>query len=64
MREKLHAVEQEFNRLAEAMSTQEVAADPEAYRKHAKAHSDLSELGKRTDESKNGNSKPERKSSM
>ncbi len=44
LREKLATVCEESERLAAAMATQEVAADPEAYRKHAKALSDLSDL--------------------
>ena len=44
MREKLLAVAAESDRLSAAMSTQEVAADPEAYRKHAKAHAEMNDL--------------------
>ena len=44
MREKLRAVAVEAQRLSDAMATQEVAADPDAYRKHAKALSGVSEL--------------------
>lgn len=44
MREKLRTVAEEAARLSEAMGTQEVAADPEAYRKHAKALAGISEL--------------------
>ncbi len=44
LREKLKEAVAESGRLAEVMSTQEVASDPQVYRKHAKAHSDLSEL--------------------
>jgi len=44
MREKLLAVAKESERLSQAMSTQEIAADPVAYRKHAKALSEISEL--------------------
>ncbi len=44
LREKLSAVAAESERLTLAMATQEVASDPEAYRKHAKAHADLVEL--------------------
>jgi len=44
MREKLHAMADEAARLSAAMGTQEVAADPDAYRKHARAHAAISEL--------------------
>jgi len=44
MREKLRAVAGEAERLSQAMATQEVASDPDAYRKHAKALSGISEL--------------------
>ena len=44
MREKLLNVLEESNRLSAAMSTQEVASDPEAYRKHAQAHAQIVEL--------------------
>lgn len=44
LREKLRAVVAEYERLAGLMSTQEVASDPEVYRRHAKVHSDLSEI--------------------
>ena len=44
MREKLLEVVEESQRLAKAMSTQEIAADPEAYRKHAQAHAELANL--------------------
>lgn len=44
MREKLLAVLEESERLSAAMSTQEVASDPEAYRKHAQAHARIAEL--------------------
>lgn len=44
MREKLLTVAAESDRLSAAMSTQEVASDPEAYRKHAKAHAEMNEL--------------------
>lgn len=44
MRDKLLAVVEESDRLSAAMSTQEVAMDPEAYRKHAKAHAQIAEL--------------------
>ncbi|MBX3178095.1 MAG: peptide chain release factor 1 [Candidatus Hydrogenedentes bacterium] len=44
MREKLRAVAAESDRLGAAMATQEVASDPEAYRKHAKSHAELADL--------------------
>jgi len=44
LREKLQAVAEESAQLAAAMATQEIASDPEAYRRHAKAHSDLADL--------------------
>lgn len=44
MREKLRGVVSEYERLASAMSTQEVAADPKAYREHAKKHKDLEQI--------------------
>jgi peptide chain release factor 1 len=44
MREKLQAVVTESDRLGAAMATQEVASDPEAYRKHAKSHAEISDL--------------------
>jgi peptide chain release factor 1 len=44
LREKLLKMVEEYERLAQAMGTQEIAADPEAYRKHAKAHKDLAAL--------------------
>ncbi len=44
MREKLLAVVAEAERLTAAMSTQEVAADPDAYRKHAQAHAEIAEI--------------------
>jgi peptide chain release factor 1 len=44
MREKLLTLAQEYDRLAQAMSTQEVASDPSAYRTHAKAHAALADL--------------------
>jgi len=44
MREKLLAVVAESDRLGAAMATQEVASDPEAYRKHAQSHAQIAEL--------------------
>ncbi len=44
MREKLQAIVAEHDRLSGVMSTQEVASDPEAYRKYATAQSELNEL--------------------
>ena len=44
MREKLLALEEEFERLSAAMGTQEVASDPKEYRRHAQAQSNISEL--------------------
>lgn len=44
MREKLLALAEEARRVSQAMSTQEVASDPDAYRKYAKSHADLSEV--------------------
>ncbi len=44
MHEKLLAIVEESDRLSAAMSTQEVASDPEAYRKYARAHAGLSEM--------------------
>ena len=44
LREKLDAVVVESDRLSAAMATQEVAADPDAYRKHAQKHKSISEL--------------------
>ena len=43
-REKLRAISEEYDRLGAAMYTQEIASDPEAYRKHAKAYADIEEL--------------------
>ena len=43
-REKLRAIAEEYDRLGAAMYTPEVASDPDAYRKHAKAYADLEEL--------------------
>lgn len=47
MREKLLTVSEEYDRLSELMGTQEVASNPEVYRKHAKAQADIGELVKR-----------------
>ena len=44
MREKLKSVVAEHARLADLMSTQEVASDPDTYRKYATALSELAEL--------------------
>jgi peptide chain release factor 1 len=44
MREKLLAVLEESDRLSAAMSTQEVASDPDAYRTHAKANAEIADL--------------------
>jgi len=44
MHDKLLAVIEESARLSAAMSTQEVAMDPEVYRKHATAHAQIAEL--------------------
>lgn len=44
MREKLLAVAEEYERLSAQMATPEVAGDPAAYRKHAKAQADMAEL--------------------
>ncbi len=44
MRGKLRAMAEEASRLSDAMGTQEVAADPDAYRKHARALASISEL--------------------
>lgn len=44
MRERLLTVAAESDRLSAAMSTQEVASDPEAYRKHAQAHAEINDL--------------------
>jgi peptide chain release factor 1 len=44
MRDKLQAIATESDRLSQVMCTQEVASDPNAYRKHAKAHAALSDL--------------------
>ena len=44
LQEKLVAVCEEYDRLNQVMSTQEVASDPEAYRHHAKASSGLVEI--------------------
>lgn len=44
MREKLLEVCKEFDNLNELMGTNEVASNPELYRKHAKAQSDIKDL--------------------
>ncbi len=44
MREKLLAIAEKSERLTESMSTQEVASDPDAYRKCAKAHSEIADV--------------------
>ena len=44
MRERLLTVAAESDRLSAAMSTQEVASDPETYRKHAQAHAEMNDL--------------------
>ena len=44
LREKLRAVVVESDRLAKAMSTPQVAANPNAYRSHAKAHAGIADL--------------------
>ncbi len=44
MHDKLLAIVEEFDRLSREMGTQEVASNPDVYRRHAKAQSDLQEL--------------------
>lgn len=44
MREKLLAIVEKADRLTAAMSTQEVASDPEAYRKHAQAFAEIEDI--------------------
>ena len=44
MRDKLLAVVEEAERLSREMATTEVASNPEAYRRHAKALADIQEL--------------------
>ena len=44
MREKLLAVLAESDRLGAAMATQEVASDPEVYRKHAQSRAEIADL--------------------
>ncbi len=44
MREKLLTLVEEFERLSVAMATQEVASNPEVYRRHATAQSEIGEL--------------------
>lgn len=41
MREKLLAIAEKSRRLTEAMSTQEVASNPEVYRKYAQSHAEI-----------------------
>ena len=43
MHEKLLAVVEEYERLSQEMSTQEVASDPQEYRRRAQAQADISE---------------------
>ena len=44
MHDKLLAVVGDYDRLTRAMSTQEVASDPQVYRKHAQAQAEIEEL--------------------
>ncbi|MBI2433784.1 MAG: peptide chain release factor 1 [Candidatus Hydrogenedentes bacterium] len=44
MRDKLLALAAEHDRLTQAMATQEIATDPQAYRKHAQALSAMAEI--------------------
>lgn len=44
MREKLLTLVEEYERLSEVMATQEVASDPQVYRRHATAQAEISEL--------------------
>ena len=44
MYDKLVAVAEEYERLSRAMSTQDVAADPAVYRRHAQAQAEIEEL--------------------
>lgn len=44
MRDKLRAQAEEYERLSQMMSTQEVASDPGEYRRHAQAQAGLQEL--------------------
>jgi len=44
MHDKLLAVAGEFDRLSREMATQEVASNPDAYRRHAKAQAEIQEL--------------------
>ena len=46
MRDKLCHVLAEYERLAAAMATQEVACDPDSYRKHAQAHKGIEDLAR------------------
>ena len=47
MREKLLQVREEYQRLTDLMGTNEVASDPDTYRKYAKAQSDIGDLVRR-----------------
>ncbi len=47
MRQKLLEVSEEQERLSSLMGTQEVASDPEVYRKHAQARAEISEIVER-----------------
>lgn len=44
MYHKLLALAEEHERLSQAMSTQEIASDPESYRRHAQAQSEISDV--------------------
>jgi len=44
MRQKLLEVQKEYDRLNTAMATQEVASDPNVYRKHAQAQSQIADI--------------------
>ncbi|NIA14373.1 MAG: peptide chain release factor 1 [Nitrospiraceae bacterium] len=44
MHSKLLALVEEYERLSQAMATQEVASDPQTYRKHAQAQAEIDEL--------------------
>ncbi len=44
LREKLHTMEQEFNRLSDAMCSQKVASNPDIYREYRKKQSALEDL--------------------
>ncbi|PCJ63995.1 MAG: peptide chain release factor 1 [Candidatus Hydrogenedentota bacterium] len=47
MRQKLLEVREEYQRLSELMATQEVASDPDVYRKHAQALASISDVVQR-----------------